>query len=401
MVDLGVVMPVYKQKPEFLKAALESVLRQSYRGFKLIVVIDGAPEMEPLVKAYAGGDARVEVMPLAWNQGVANALNAGFKPLYKMKQIQYLTWVSSDNVYYPAFFETLRKALVKGPDELGLVYSSFQSIDNEDRPLHDELKLAELRQYQSKPKEKLLDSSIIGVSFMYKAKYAKMIDGYGLQPVEDYDYWLRLTEHCEIKYIPIELMDYRVNSTFSISSTLKTDAQHRYWRYRYHLARHMARSRRNIEPLVTVIYLVGGADDSTIGRLENLYEQAFSNYYCYVLDLSPDGQATALLSTISHPTTDFKPFPNETVNKALLYAVQMLRTKYTMVLGPALFPDPMDMEFLVAQLSKPNNAAALSSFYTEDRTDIQYRLPSGGPWKPNIYNELFRTEALLAILKSL
>lgn len=397
MVDLGVVMPVYTQKPKFLKAALESVLRQSYRGFKLIVVIDGAPEMEPLVRAYAKGDARVEVMPLEFNQGVANALNAGFKPLYKMKQIRYLTWVSSDNVYYPAFFETLRKALAKGPDELGLVYSSFQSIDNEDRPLYDELKLAELRQYQSKPKEKLLDSSIVGVSFMYKAQYAKMIDGYGLQPVEDYDYWLRLTEHCEMKYIPVELMDYRVNSTFSISSTLKTDAQHRYWRYRYHLARHMARSRRNIEPLVTVIYPVSGADEGTIARLENLYEQAFSNYYCYVLDLTPGGQATALLSTISHPTTDFKSFANEPEHKALTYAVQMLRTKYTMVLGSALFPNPMDLEFLVAQLSKAD-PAVLSSFYTDDRTDIQYRLPAG-PWRPNIYNELFRTEALLAILK--
>ncbi|MFC3802223.1 glycosyltransferase family 2 protein [Cohnella sp. GCM10012308] len=399
MVDLGVVMPVYKQKPAFLKAALESVLRQSYKDFKLIVVIDGAPEMEPLVKQYADGDARVEMMPLEHNQGVANALNAGFKKLYKMKQIRYLSWVSSDNVYYPAFFATLRKALSKGPDELGLVYSSFQSIDNDDRRLNDELKLAALRQYQSKPKDKLLDSSIIGVSFMYKAKYAKMIDGYGLQPVEDYDYWLRLTENCDIKYIPVELMDYRVNSTFSISATLQTDAQHRYWRYRYHLARHMARRRRNIEPLVTVIYPVSAADGASIGRLENLYEQAFSNYYCYVLDLTPGGQATALLSTISHPTTDFKTFANETELKALLYAVQMLRTPYTMVLGPAHFPDPMDMEFLIAQLSK-SDTALLSSYYADDRTDILYRLPYGAPPKPSLYNELFRTEALLAILKS-
>ncbi|CAI6079735.1 glycosyltransferase family 2 protein [Cohnella sp. JJ-181] len=400
MVDLGVVMPVYKQKPAFLKAALESVLRQSYMDFKLIVVIDGAPEMEPLVRQYIDGDARAEVMPLGQNQGVANALNAGFKKLYKMKQIRYLTWVSSDNVYYPAFFETLRKALAKGPDELGLVYSSFQSIDNEDRPLNDESKLAALRQYQSKPKDKLLDSSIIGVSFMYKAKYAKMIDGYGLQPVEDYDYWLRLTEHCEIKYIPVELMDYRVNSTFSISATLQTVAQHRYWRYRYHLARHLARGRRNIEPLVTVIYPVSVVDGSSIERLENLYEQAFSNYYCYVLDLTPGGQATALLSSVSHPVTDFKSFANESEIKALLYAVQMLRTRYTMVLGPALFPDPMDMEFMIAQLSKADETA-MSSFYTADRTDIRYRRHNEAPPRPDLYNELFRTEALLAILKTL
>ena len=44
MIDVGVVMPVYKQKPAFLEAALQSVLKQTYAKFKLVIVIDGAPD---------------------------------------------------------------------------------------------------------------------------------------------------------------------------------------------------------------------------------------------------------------------------------------------------------------------------------------------------------------------
>lgn len=41
VVDTGIVMPVYYQKPEHIQAVLE----QSYAAFRFIIVIDGAPEM--------------------------------------------------------------------------------------------------------------------------------------------------------------------------------------------------------------------------------------------------------------------------------------------------------------------------------------------------------------------
>ncbi|WP_211746082.1 glycosyltransferase [Paenibacillus sp. Marseille-Q4541] len=398
MADLGVVMPVYIQKTEFLKAAMESVLNQSFRDFKLIVIIDGAPEMEPLVKSLVLNDERVEIISYSTNRGVAFALNTGFEELYKDNDIKYLTWVSTDNVYYHAFLETFRNTLMNGADELGLVYSSFQSMDNEGKALYDEFQLAALRKYQSKPKEKLLDSSIIGVSFMYKSKYAKMIDGYHMIPVEDYDYWLRITEHCEIRYIPVELMDYRVNSEFSVSATLQSSEQHRNWRYMYHLARYQARMRRNIKPLFTILFPVREANDLIIKRIENLYEQSFSNYYCYVLDLTPDQSVRSLLSAISHPTTDFIGFPNIKEKNALMNAMQMIQTPYTMVLDLRLFPDVSDLDVLLAELSKADSRA-YSNFFTEDHIQVGYRFEVVSLMKSNIYSELFRTKSLEQLLR--
>lgn len=390
-------MPVYKQNPAFLKSAIQSVLHQTFRDFKLVIVLDGAPEMEAPVRENIGNDPRVILVSHEQNQGVAQALNTGFRELLQDPNIQYLTWVSTDNVYYAVFLEILRAALQKGPDELGLVYSSFQSMDDQGRAINDERMLAGQRQHQGRTKDHLLDSSIIGVSFMYKAKYARRIEGYQLVPVEDYDYWLRLTEHCEIKYIPVELMDYRVNSTFSVSATLQSVKQHRKWRYAYHLARHLARMRRHIDPSVSILYPVRRADDAVIARIENLYEQVFSNYFCYILDLSPDRQVTHVLSEISHPTTEFKWFPNHSENAALIIAAGPIQTPYTMVLGPESFPDLMDLQTLTTQLSKvsPDHN---SCFYTDNHLDIGYRHPGILTSKTTIHNELFRTPSLNQIL---
>ncbi|MEK5059042.1 glycosyl transferase [Paenibacillus sp. FSL H7-0326] len=398
MIDLGVVMPVYVQKPEFLQAALESVLNQSFSKFKMVIVIDGAPEMEPLVKSIVNGDQRVKIVAYPNNQGVAHALNTGFQHLFLDEHIEYLTWVSSDNVYYPYYLEMLRRELKKGSDELGLVYSSFQSIDNNGSRLHNEHQLAALRKYQSRPKERLLDSSIIGVSFMYKSKYAKMIDGYHLVPVEDYDYWLRLTENCEIRYIPVELMDYRVNSTYSVSATLKSSEQHRRWRYTYHLARHLARSRRKMKPQVTVLFPISIADEAALMRLENLYEQSFSNYYCYVLDLTTDQSAQVLLSKVPHPITDFKWYPTVNELVASLIAVQMIQTPYTMILNNVCTTDVVEMETLLIELSKAE-PSAMSNYYTPDHSQIGYRFAPYLPQKLDYYNELFKTEQLVQAIK--
>lgn len=397
LVDLGIVMPVYKQKPEFLKAALHSVLNQTVQQFKLVIVIDGAPEMEPLIQSLVGHDTRVNMISYALNQGVPYALNTGFAELFKDNSIQFLTWVSSDNIYGPHFLEVLRAALLKGPEELGLVYSSFQSIDNDNKPLNDEHALSALRKYQGKPKEALLDSSIVGVSFMYKSRYAKKVaGGYSLAPVEDYDYWLKLTDYCEIKYIPVELMEYRVDSTFSVSAQLKTTDAHRKWRHAYHLARHEARTRRGIAPEISILLPLREVSEDTVHRIENLYEQVFSNYVCYVLDLSSDQHVNAVLKQIPHPCTIYAGYPNWEESMAVLTALRNLYTPYAMQLDLKGFLNVMDLQILINQLNKSGDNI-WSTYYTDDHSVIGYRTEH--LMKPMLTNELFRTHYLAYLLE--
>ncbi|MEC0232223.1 glycosyltransferase family 2 protein [Paenibacillus alba] len=387
MIEVGIVMPVYKQKREYLSAAIKSILNQTFKQFRFIIVIDGDTEMLKLSKQLVGGDPRVEFVVNEVNLGVAKALNRGFEVLFADSRMKYVTWVSSDNIYYPQFISVLRHALARCPEEIGLVYSSFCTIDGEDRSLDTEQTLALLRQYQSQPREALLDACITGVSFMYKSKYAKQIEGYYLEPVEDYEYWLRLTELCDIKYIPVELVDYRVNSTFSISATLQTTDNHRKWRYAYHLARYEARMRRGIAPLVTVLFSVKQLDEQGIACLESLYEQSFSNYELHILDCSSDRAATYEISKIAHPAVTYKFFPQVDEEKAIFYASQFTKTPLTFVLGKESLPQHLQMETLVRELST-KAPDYMSNYFTKDNL-IGYRKYENDD--KSYFNELFRT----------
>ncbi|OUM84219.1 MAG: glycosyl transferase family 2, partial [Bacillus thermozeamaize] len=311
MSDVGVVMPVYKQKPSYLREALQSILAQRYRHFTLVIVVDGAPfDVLPIIRETVQDDPRVRVVILPENQGVAKALNRGFQELFSLPGIEYLTWISSDNIYSPDFLLTLRTYLRAAPPEVGVVYSCFQEIDESGKPLRDEAFLDARRKYQQRRKEELLDFHFIGVSFMYKAAYARLIGGYGQEPVEDYDYFLRLTEHCEVRYIPFVLMEYRVNSPMSISAQMKSSKdQHRRWRYMFQLVKQQARMRRGIPPEMTVLFPVAEGTARTVESYENQLEQYYSNYHVIVLDQTPQKQATQVLQAISDPRVGFLHVP--------------------------------------------------------------------------------------------
>ena len=396
MADVGIVMPVYIQKPSFLNTAIHSILTQNHNDFRLIIVIDGAPEMINIAHEIINQDQRVEIVINHTNQGVAKSLNRGFDILLKDPQIKYLTWVSSDNRYYPNFVGTLRNELMKAPDTVGLVYSSFHYIDDNDNILTSEAEQVALRKYQAQPKEVLLDDCIIGVSFMYRAEYAKRIEGYKLEPVEDYEYWLRLTQHCDIKYIPLELVDYRVNSQFSISAQLQSSNQHRRWRYAFHLARYQARKRLQIPTELTVLFAVKNANDEIINRVENLYEQVYSNYYFCILDLSLDQQVFKSISNISHPTTGFKWFPNSSEKNAILNVLPAVITPYVYILDTSSFPNPMVLQVLMDQI-KNADERLISNYYTNNYQLVGYRTHFSQP-EP-FSNELYRTNLLIPLLK--
>jgi len=339
MRDIGIVMPVYKQDPVYLDLALRSVLQQSYHNYYFVIVSDGAPsETVDIIKNVTKGDGRVHLILKEKNEGVAKTLNIGFDYLMKIEEVKYLTWVSSDNIYYPSFVEKLRSALEKAPDEVGLAYSSFRHIDHKGNFLKEPA-LEEFYKYQNQPKENLLDVCFIGVSFMYKKQVAAKIDGYKLEPVEDYDYWLRLTEKCEIVYVEEALMEYRTNSPLSISAQLRNSkVQHRRWRYAFNLAKQEARNRRKIPFLLTIIYPVENGSEQTLQKLEQLFEQSFSNYKVIIIDRSSNQSAIKILKHIVDPRVKFIELPNASEKDAIRSGMSEADTTFTLILGNSLFP---------------------------------------------------------------
>lgn len=56
---VSVVMPVYNEKPEYLEAAVNSILSQTYSNFEFIIVDDGSGESTRLqLRELASRDPR-------------------------------------------------------------------------------------------------------------------------------------------------------------------------------------------------------------------------------------------------------------------------------------------------------------------------------------------------------
>lgn len=91
---ISAIMPVYKTQEKFLRAAVESVLRQTFQDFELILIDDGSPDRcGEICDEYAAMDTRVIVLHQN-NQGPSAARNTGMDHV----RGQFLTFVDSDDM---------------------------------------------------------------------------------------------------------------------------------------------------------------------------------------------------------------------------------------------------------------------------------------------------------------
>lgn len=89
---ISVIMPVYNTKP-YLEQAVESVLRQTYQDWELILVDDGSSDgSEDMCDFYAKNDTRVHVIHQE-NKGLGAARNIGVQ----YASGEYLQFIDSDD----------------------------------------------------------------------------------------------------------------------------------------------------------------------------------------------------------------------------------------------------------------------------------------------------------------
>ena len=109
MPRVSVVIPLYN-KEESVRAAVDSVLRQSYEDFELIVVDDGSTDSS--VSVVAGiGDRRIRLVAQA-NAGPGAARNRGLGEAHG----EYVAFLDADDEWEPRFLELAVDALDRHPD---------------------------------------------------------------------------------------------------------------------------------------------------------------------------------------------------------------------------------------------------------------------------------------------
>ena len=102
MPEISVIVPVYKVE-QFLHRCVESILRQSFYNFELILVDDGSPDScGDICDAYAAKDNRIHVIHQK-NGGLSAARNSGIDYVMAHSDSHWLDFVDSDDWVHPDF----------------------------------------------------------------------------------------------------------------------------------------------------------------------------------------------------------------------------------------------------------------------------------------------------------
>ncbi len=104
--DIAVIMSTYAERPEWLRASIESILEQTYPHFRFYIVLDnpGNDELNSIVREYAEKDSRIQVIANEHNRGLTDSLNRAIQASSE----PYIARMDADDIAYP---ERLQKEL--------------------------------------------------------------------------------------------------------------------------------------------------------------------------------------------------------------------------------------------------------------------------------------------------
>jgi glycosyltransferase involved in cell wall biosynthesis len=203
---IDIVLPVYNHE-RFIQKTIESILNQTINNWKLIIVNDGSTDKSrEIAEKYISDN--IILINHEKNKRLPSALNTGFK----FSTSPFLTWISSDCWCNNNFLEKLYITLCNADDSVGMVYSNFNCI-NESNDIICKYQLNYPQKHNNTFDlfQSLLDKNCCGASFMYKRKCMDTIGLYdeSLEGCEDYDYWIRISEHFKFMFIDDILYNYR------------------------------------------------------------------------------------------------------------------------------------------------------------------------------------------------
>lgn len=202
---ISIIMPAYNAE-KTISESIESVLKQTYQNWELLVVNDGSKDnTSSVVKLF--NNARIKLIEQV-NGGVANARNNGIR----QAQGEYIAFLDSDDLWLDEKLER-QITFYQHNSEFGLVYTDkkcfYERIEDAfyckyKEPINiddDYLRL-------------LTHDYIATLTVMTKKEVLDKIGTFDTElfGTEDWDLWIRIAKDYKIGYIVQDLAYYREHS---------------------------------------------------------------------------------------------------------------------------------------------------------------------------------------------
>ncbi|RKP47241.1 glycosyltransferase [Cohnella endophytica] len=205
---VSIVIPVYNGS-NYLQAAIDCALSQTYPNVEVIVVNDGSRDdgaTESIAQSYGEKIRYFEKV----NGGVATALNRGIQEM----RGEYFSWLSHDDLYTPDKIEKQVDALLQTQNRTSIVFSEYDQLDVDSgrvTPIRDSLSYS--TEQLTNSVFPVVNNLIHGCSLLIHRTHFERVGTFDekLITTQDYDLWFRMFRHQRLILVPEALVISRVH----------------------------------------------------------------------------------------------------------------------------------------------------------------------------------------------
>ena len=220
---VSVVMPTYNEPPHIVRAAIESILHQTYRNWELFILDDSTSEQtRQAIDDTVAGDCRIKVIRQEEKMGFVPALNLGIELSHGL----YVARMDGDDISLPDRLAHQVAYLTSHPD-VDILGGAMNLMDgNSER--------TSVRHYPSGGLRLLCWMALRDPVGHPSVMFRKSVFEDGLyydesmnKGCEDTEFWLRLRNHgYKIANIREPLIDYRITVDMALKREKDNNANY-------------------------------------------------------------------------------------------------------------------------------------------------------------------------------
>jgi glycosyltransferase involved in cell wall biosynthesis len=212
---ISVIIPVYNGEST-IRETLESVLRQSFQNFEIIIINDGSTD-HTLEIVNSIKDVRIKIFSYL-NSGLSVSRNRGLGHA----KGEYITFLDADDLWTSDKLEVQLRTLKQAP-EAALVYSWSDRIDEYSKPIGKGGHISV--NGNALPYLLLTDILENGSNPLIKAEIFSSVGPFNecLLAAEDWELWLRIAARYPFVSVPKSQVLYRISSSSLSSNTAKME----------------------------------------------------------------------------------------------------------------------------------------------------------------------------------
>lgn len=211
---VSVIVPTYN-RPDSLKFAIASILKQSYPNIEILVINDGGADIADQIARWNLHN-NIVYLRLETNKGQGAARNAGLCAA----RGEYIAYLDDDDIFFPDHIERLVTALE------GSTYRAAHTLSVRSHQVKQDDRYVEVSRtfpYDKKANhdDLLVQNCVPTLCVMHEKACLKKV-GYfdeSMRTHQDWDFWIRLSRHYEFLFIPhvTALVTWRTDGTTTTS----------------------------------------------------------------------------------------------------------------------------------------------------------------------------------------